>query len=94
MAPIPLNDVDGESPFSPNMPSEQSSNLPGIEGRLKDVIQDLYEIQSSVHGYLGPETQQALISKMYSLLAPTYQIKYTLTSLTFVEHNFQIRLRH
>jgi hypothetical protein len=32
---------------------------------LKDVIQQLFEIQSAVHGYLGPETQQELVRKMY-----------------------------
>lgn len=31
---------------------------------LKDVIQQLFEIQSAVHGYLGPETQQELVRKM------------------------------
>lgn len=31
---------------------------------LKDVIQHLFEIQSAVHGYLGPETQQELERKM------------------------------
>ena len=34
--------------------------------QLKNVIQDLFEIQSAVHGYLGPETQQQLIRKMYT----------------------------
>lgn len=29
------------------------------------MIQQLYEIQSAVHGYLGPETQQELVRKMY-----------------------------
>ena len=33
---------------------------------LKDVIQHLFEIQSAVHGYLGPETQQELVRKMYA----------------------------
>lgn len=32
---------------------------------LKDVIQHLFEIQSAVHGYLGPETQHELVRKMY-----------------------------
>lgn len=32
--------------------------------RLRDVIQNLFEIQSAVHGYLGPETQQELVRKM------------------------------
>jgi mediator of RNA polymerase II transcription subunit 10 len=37
--------------------------------RLKDVIQNLFEIQSAVHGYLGPETQQELVRKMYYFLS-------------------------
>lgn len=36
--------------------------------RIKDVIQNLFEIQSAVHGYLGHETQQQLIRKMYETL--------------------------
>lgn len=36
---------------------------------LKDVIQQLFEIQSAVHGYLGPETQQELVRKMYVTIA-------------------------
>lgn len=32
---------------------------------IRDVIQHLFEIQSAVHGYLGPETQQELVRKMY-----------------------------
>lgn len=35
------------------------------KGELKDVIQHLFEIQSAVHGYLGPETQVELVRKMY-----------------------------
>jgi len=38
---------------------------------LKDVIQHLFEIQSAVHGYLGPETQQELVRKMYVSLNGT-----------------------
>ncbi|CAK43192.1 uncharacterized protein An18g03640 [Aspergillus niger] len=52
MAPIPLSTVDiTNSIFCP--------------ADLKDVIQHLFEIQSAVHGYLGPETQQELVRKMY-----------------------------
>lgn len=40
-----------------------------IADRLQDVIQDLFEIQSAVHGYLGPETQQVLVQKVYSILS-------------------------
>ena len=38
--------------------------------RVKDVIQNLFEIQSAVHGYLGPETQQQLVRKMCATLSP------------------------
>ncbi|KKZ61786.1 mediator-RNA polymerase II transcription subunit 10 [[Emmonsia] crescens] len=41
--------------------------LNGIDNDLKDVIQHLFEIQSAVHGYLGPETQQELVRKIKSL---------------------------
>ncbi|KAK2780621.1 hypothetical protein FQN53_001096 [Emmonsiellopsis sp. PD_33] len=39
----------------------------GVVDDLKDVIQHLFEIQSAVHGYLGPETQQELVRKIKSL---------------------------
>lgn len=62
MAPVTLSTVDSEC-------------YPLIVGRktnktddLKDIIQQLFEIQSAVHGYLGQETQQELVRKMY---APT-----------------------
>lgn len=38
-----------------------------IDDRLKDVIQNLFEIQTAVHGYLGPETQQLLVRKIHQL---------------------------
>ncbi|KAK1141101.1 RNA polymerase II mediator complex subunit [Aspergillus melleus] len=38
-----------------------------VDNDLKDVIQQLFEIQSAVHGYLGPETQQELVRKIKSL---------------------------
>ncbi|KAF7133647.1 hypothetical protein CNMCM5793_004939 [Aspergillus hiratsukae] len=34
---------------------------------LKEVIQHLFEIQSAVHGYLGPETQTELVRKIKNL---------------------------
>lgn len=62
MAPIPLDDVDGV--FIPKeIECELAKTFPD---RLKDVIQDLFGIQSAVHGYLGPETQQELVRKMYA----------------------------
>ncbi|KAA8644721.1 hypothetical protein EYZ11_009727 [Aspergillus tanneri] len=41
--------------------------LGNVDNDLKDVIQHLFEIQSAVHGYLGPETQQELVRKIKSL---------------------------
>ncbi|EFW20249.1 RNA polymerase II mediator complex protein Nut2 [Coccidioides posadasii str. Silveira] len=41
--------------------------LSQIDEDLKDVIQNFFEIQSAVHGYLGPETQQELVKKLKSL---------------------------
>ncbi|KAJ6144783.1 Mediator complex subunit Med10 [Penicillium chermesinum] len=38
--------------------------LQTVDDDLKDVIQHLFEIQSAVHGYLGPETQQELVRKI------------------------------
>ncbi|KAK2765544.1 RNA polymerase II mediator complex subunit [Arachnomyces sp. PD_36] len=41
--------------------------LKTVDGDIKDVIQHLFEIQSAVHGYLGPETQQELVRKIKNL---------------------------
>ncbi|KAI1922935.1 RNA polymerase II mediator complex subunit [Ophidiomyces ophidiicola] len=41
--------------------------LSQIDDDLKDVIQNFFEIQSAVHGYLGQETQQELVKKLKSL---------------------------
>ncbi|GES60791.1 mediator of RNA polymerase II transcription subunit 10 [Aspergillus terreus] len=41
--------------------------LSTVDTDLKDVIQHLFEIQSAVHGYLGPETQQELVRKIKNL---------------------------
>ncbi|KAB8078524.1 mediator complex, subunit Med10 [Aspergillus leporis] len=41
--------------------------LSQVDTDLKDIIQHLFEIQSAVHGYLGPETQQELVRKIKSL---------------------------
>ncbi|KAL2043199.1 hypothetical protein N7G274_004259 [Stereocaulon virgatum] len=38
-----------------------------VDDRLKTVIQNLFEIQSNVHGYLGPETQQGLVRNIHQL---------------------------
>lgn len=63
MAPVTLKTVDGECiQFSKTI----TELIQGADD-LKDVIQHLFEIQSAVHGYLGPETQQELVRKMYVL---------------------------
>ncbi|PLB42027.1 mediator complex subunit NUT2 [Aspergillus candidus] len=41
--------------------------LSTVDTELKDIIQHLFEIQSAVHGYLGPETQQELVRKIKNL---------------------------
>ncbi|KAK2738185.1 RNA polymerase II mediator complex subunit [Myotisia sp. PD_48] len=41
--------------------------LSTIDDDLKEVIQNFFEIQSAVHGYLGPETHQELMRKLKSL---------------------------
>ncbi|KAL1993618.1 hypothetical protein VTN49DRAFT_2287 [Thermomyces lanuginosus] len=41
--------------------------LSTVDKDLKEVIQQLYEIQSAVHGYLGDETQAELVRKIKSL---------------------------
>ncbi|EEP77201.1 conserved hypothetical protein [Uncinocarpus reesii 1704] len=41
--------------------------LSQVDEDLKDVIQNFFEIQSAIHGYLGPETQQELVKKLKSL---------------------------
>ncbi|KAJ5894193.1 hypothetical protein N7495_005884 [Penicillium taxi] len=41
--------------------------LKKVDEDIKDVIQHLFEIQSAVHGYIGPETQQELVRKIKTL---------------------------
>ncbi|KAL4787658.1 mediator of RNA polymerase II transcription subunit 10 [Aspergillus varians] len=41
--------------------------LSTVDNEIKDIIQHLFEIQSAVHGYLGPETQQELVRKIKNL---------------------------
>ena len=47
--------------------------------RLQEVIQDLFELQSTVHGYLGPQTQQVLIHKVYSIFLSERTVNDVLT---------------
>ncbi len=60
MAPIPFDEVDGM--LLPTLIEDEAAK--DFLERLRDVIQNLFEIQSAVHGYLGPETQQELVRKM------------------------------
>lgn len=62
MAPVTLKTVDGELRAAGAL---RARMLILHADDLKDVIQHLFEIQSAVHGYLGPETQQELVRKMY-----------------------------
>ena len=48
--------------WCPQMSTHKVDKIP--PDRLQDVIQNLFEIQSAVHGYLGPETQQELVRQM------------------------------
>ncbi|KAJ5084517.1 Mediator complex subunit Med10 [Penicillium alfredii] len=69
MAPVTLKTVDGEiSQMTPGpLPNPSPSATNRCADDLKDVIQHLFEIQSAVHGYLGPETQQELVRKIKNL---------------------------
>ncbi|MCJ1315752.1 RNA polymerase II mediator complex subunit [Xylographa vitiligo] len=56
-------------------------NLNTIDDLLKDVIQHLYAIQSSVHGYLGPETQQELVRKIKTLTTSLHTLSLSASAL-------------
>jgi len=56
-------------------------NLNTIDDLLKDVIQNLYAIQSSVHGYLGPETQQELVRKIKTLTTSLHALSLSASAL-------------
>ncbi|KAA6407871.1 MAG: Mediator of RNA polymerase II transcription subunit 10 [Lasallia pustulata] len=55
--------------------------LDTIDARLKDVIQTLFELQSAIHGYLGPETHQELIRKISHLSSSLSTLSTTAASL-------------
>lgn len=63
------------------------------------MIQDLFEIQSAIHGFLGPETQQHLIHKVYihplpSLILPILRLPSQHSDVihaSFAERLTQIR---
>ncbi|KAI9874337.1 MAG: RNA polymerase II mediator complex subunit [Pleopsidium flavum] len=57
------------------------ATLDAVEDCLKDVIQNLFEIQSAVHGYLGPETQQELVRKIKILTTNLAALSTTSTHL-------------
>lgn len=52
-----------------------------VDDRLRDVIQNLFEIQSAVHGYLGPETQQQLVRKIHQLTTSLSTLSTSSSSL-------------
>lgn len=66
MAPIIEDALEGPPPLSPH----KDSILMPLQDRLKDVIQNLFEIQSNIQGYLGPRTQEGLVRNMYLLPHP------------------------
>ena len=85
MAPMAPDSVDGTSLRL----CLQVTRLKSQQEPLKDVIQNLFEIQSSVHGYLGPETQQVLVHKMYSQPHPPHPCKENPSILTSHRPNLQ-----
>lgn len=60
MSPITLSTVDRELTLLASIRTETDASSED----LKEVIQQLFEIQSAVHGYLGAETQAELVRKM------------------------------
>ncbi|KAF6222623.1 hypothetical protein HO133_000670 [Letharia lupina] len=52
-----------------------------VDDRLRDVIQNLFEIQSAVHGYLGPDTQQQLVRKIHQLTTSLSTLSTSSSSL-------------
>ena len=76
MAPVHIDIVDGQF-LRPNHEYNPKQDYVADEmspERLRDVIQDLFEIQEALHKYLGPETQEKLKYQMYfftiTLLGP------------------------
>ncbi|KAI4121553.1 MAG: hypothetical protein LQ338_006298 [Usnochroma carphineum] len=63
MAPISVDRVDGK--YSSFLQAVEAHE-PDVD-QIKDVIQDLFQIQAAAHGYAGPQTQQELIRLMYGL---------------------------
>ena len=64
MAPVNLDTVDGmltyllSTSFHLSLVHVANNSRPD---QIKGVIQDLFQIQSATHGYLGPQTQQELV---------------------------------
>jgi hypothetical protein len=50
--------------------------------QIKDVIQHLFDVQSAVHGYM-PETQGALVEKMYARLTFFFPLSFPFLCLSF-----------
>ena len=68
MGPIPPDNVEGMSSPTSVLRARKNANVVAV--RLQEVIQDLFEVQSTVHGYLGPQTQQVLVHKVYNIFLP------------------------
>lgn len=68
MAPVDIDTVDGQFPGpSHGYDPKEGYLADGMSPeRLRDIIQDLFEIQEALHRYLGPETQEKLKYQMYS----------------------------
>lgn len=68
MAPVNIDTVDGQfSRPSHRYDPKQDYFADGMSPeRLRDTIQDFFEIQEALHRYLGPETQEKLKYQMYS----------------------------
>lgn len=49
---------------------------------LKTIIQTLYELQSTTHGYQGPATQAVLISQIHSLAASLATLSHSAANST------------
>lgn len=72
MAPVNIDTVDGQfHGLTHGYDHKQDYFIDAMcPERLRDIIQDLFEIQEALHRYLGPETQEKLKYQMYSFTIP------------------------
>ncbi|KAL8969303.1 MAG: hypothetical protein Q9183_002061 [Haloplaca sp. 2 TL-2023] len=52
-----------------------------VDEQIKDVIQDLYQIQAATHGYAGPQTQQELVRLVTQLSGSLSQLSNDASTL-------------